>query len=151
MLHYGLLYFVNHKGGKWSWDKHWYHGFDVHKCPPWDLAVEHPQEGLFPQPPGPDDLLPTVSRQGTFGLGLYAFTCLKMLSSGRLHQAATVGMQHTVGLLGPAHTLMQTNMPIHDLIGDGSPACMPSTLLGALPMPLCIASCRSLHMLLYTK
>eukprot|EP00879_Flechtneria_rotunda_P017349 GHRR01018175.1.p1 GENE.GHRR01018175.1~~GHRR01018175.1.p1 ORF type:complete len:350 (+),score=62.58 GHRR01018175.1:1082-2131(+) len=62
VLHYGLLYSVNHKGGKWSWDKHWYHKFDVHKCPPWKLAAEHPQEGLFPAPPGPDDLLPNLSK-----------------------------------------------------------------------------------------
>ena len=61
-MHYGLLFEVHHKGGKWSWDKHWYHSFDVHKCPPWKLDVEHPQEGLFPAPPGPDDLLPNVSR-----------------------------------------------------------------------------------------
>lgn len=61
MLHYGLLFEVAHKGGKWSWDKHWYHGFDVHKCPPWNLGAEHPLEGLFPWPPGPNDLLPNVS------------------------------------------------------------------------------------------
>jgi hypothetical protein len=60
VLHYGLLFEVQHKAGKWSWDKHWYHGFDVHKCPPWDLSAEHPLEGLFPMPPGPNDLLPNV-------------------------------------------------------------------------------------------
>ncbi|WIA09314.1 hypothetical protein OEZ85_008721 [Tetradesmus obliquus] len=62
VLHYGLLFEVAHKGGKWSWDKHWYHGFDVHKCPPWNLGAEHPLEGLFPWPPGPNDLLPNLSK-----------------------------------------------------------------------------------------
>ncbi|KAF6253042.1 hypothetical protein COO60DRAFT_1628374 [Scenedesmus sp. NREL 46B-D3] len=62
VLHYGLLYEVQHKGGKWSWDKHWYHGFNVHKCPPWDLSVQHPLEGVFPAPPGPNDLLPNLSK-----------------------------------------------------------------------------------------
>ncbi|KAF6262485.1 hypothetical protein COO60DRAFT_1675462 [Scenedesmus sp. NREL 46B-D3] len=32
VLHYGLLYEVQHKGGKWSWDKHWYHGFNLSKA-----------------------------------------------------------------------------------------------------------------------
>jgi hypothetical protein len=61
VLHYGLLFEVQHKGGKWSWDKHWYHGFNVHKCPPWDMTNDHPLEGLFPRPPGPSDLLDNVS------------------------------------------------------------------------------------------
>jgi len=61
VLHYGLLYSVVGKEGKWSWDKHWYHEFDMYKCPPWKLDVPRPQEGLFPPPPGVDDLLPNVS------------------------------------------------------------------------------------------
>lgn len=61
VLHYGLLYSVVSTKGKWTWDKHWFHEFDVHKCPPWDLEVEHPQEGLFPHPPLPGELLPHVS------------------------------------------------------------------------------------------
>eukprot|EP00775_Hariotina_reticulata_P010387 gene10387-10545_t len=57
VMHYGLLYSVAYKNGTWSWDKHWYHEFNVHKCPPWNLEVQHPLEGLFPAPPGPDQLL----------------------------------------------------------------------------------------------
>jgi hypothetical protein len=61
VLHYGLLYSVVAKDGKWTWDKHWFHEFDVHKCPPWKLDIPRPQEGIFPHPPRPDDLLPHVS------------------------------------------------------------------------------------------
>lgn len=60
VLHYGLLYSVMSIHGKWEWDKHWFHEFDVHKCPPWDLNVPRPQEGVFPPPPGLDELLPNV-------------------------------------------------------------------------------------------
>jgi hypothetical protein len=60
VLHYGLQYSVVTKKGKWEWDKHWYHKFDVHKCPPWVFEVDRPQAGLFPAPPTPDDLLPNV-------------------------------------------------------------------------------------------
>ena len=38
-----------------SFDKHWYFAFDVHKCPPWNLDVPKPQEGIFPPPPHPRD------------------------------------------------------------------------------------------------
>ncbi|GBF96079.1 peptidyl serine alpha-galactosyltransferase [Raphidocelis subcapitata] len=51
-IHYGLLYHID----DWSWDKHWYFAFDVHKCPPWNLGVDKPQEGVFPPPPHPDAL-----------------------------------------------------------------------------------------------
>lgn len=54
-VHYGLQWSV---GPKWSFDKHWYFGFDVHKCPPWRLDVEKPMEGLFPPPPHPATLPP---------------------------------------------------------------------------------------------
>jgi hypothetical protein len=39
-----------------SFDKHWFFQFDVHKCPPWNLDVARPMEGLFPPPPHPDRL-----------------------------------------------------------------------------------------------
>jgi hypothetical protein len=61
VLHYGLLYEVKSKLGLWQFDKHWYLDFDMHKCPPWDLDAARPMAGLFPPPPGPDDLLPNVS------------------------------------------------------------------------------------------
>lgn len=69
MLHYGLLYSVVSTNGKWTWDKHWYHEFDVHKCPPWNQDIPKPQEGLFPHPPLPGELLPNVSTS------IQSFTC----------------------------------------------------------------------------
>lgn len=55
LMHYGLEIPIE----GYSWDKHWYMNFDVLKCPPWDLSVARPQEGLFPPPPHPSSLKAT--------------------------------------------------------------------------------------------
>lgn len=65
VIHYGLLYSVEHAFGKWTWDKHWFNGFNVSQCPPWDLSVDRPVAGVFPPPPLPGELKKEVSpRQG---------------------------------------------------------------------------------------
>lgn len=68
MLHYGLLFHVDKKsGGKWSWDKHRYHSFNISKCPPWDFSVHTPQEGIFWPPPPTLEELPERVRGGRGG------------------------------------------------------------------------------------
>jgi hypothetical protein len=72
VLHYGLLFEVAHKGGKWKWDKHWFHSFNISVCPPWDFTTQNPQEGIFwPPPPKLADLLPRVSERDI----CYDYTC----------------------------------------------------------------------------
>ncbi|GBF90906.1 hypothetical protein Rsub_03761 [Raphidocelis subcapitata] len=62
ILHYGLLWHLEYEGGRWSFDKHWFHLFDINACPPWDLTVSRPLQGLFPPPPLPSQLLKNVTR-----------------------------------------------------------------------------------------
>ena len=58
VLHYGLAWKV---GDHYTFDKHWYYGFDPFLCPPWNLGDDPPDEagqrsnkgGLFPHPPSP--------------------------------------------------------------------------------------------------
>jgi hypothetical protein len=41
-----------------SFDRHWFAGFDPHRCPPWGLGAARPRDGVFPPPPHPDSLRP---------------------------------------------------------------------------------------------
>lgn len=84
MLYIGrrLQFSVTHATGTWSWAKFYYTEFDVHKCPPWELSVEHPQAGLFPPPPGPDGLLANVSSAGR-----QLHTAARIPCGARMHAA----------------------------------------------------------------
>eukprot|EP00195_Chlamydomonas_chlamydogama_P017790 CAMPEP_0202892052 /NCGR_PEP_ID=MMETSP1392-20130828/1901_1 /ASSEMBLY_ACC=CAM_ASM_000868 /TAXON_ID=225041 /ORGANISM="Chlamydomonas chlamydogama, Strain SAG 11-48b" /LENGTH=613 /DNA_ID=CAMNT_0049575927 /DNA_START=352 /DNA_END=2193 /DNA_ORIENTATION=- len=52
LMHYGLHF----KVGGWAFDKHWHYGFDVTKCPPWDLKDARRTAGVFNPPPRPSSL-----------------------------------------------------------------------------------------------
>jgi hypothetical protein len=69
VIHYGLIYDVEHKGGTWQFDKHWYFKFDAHACTPWDLKAQKPQAGIFPPPPHPSKLHHKVSKGRLVVLG----------------------------------------------------------------------------------
>lgn len=56
VLHYGILFKVDEPS--FSFDKHWYQGFNTLACPPWDKldASGRPTGGLFPTAPHPRGL-----------------------------------------------------------------------------------------------
>ncbi|KAI8477380.1 MAG: hypothetical protein J3K34DRAFT_398046 [Monoraphidium minutum] len=67
ILHYGLLWHLEHQHGKWSFDKHWFTSFDVTVCPPWEESGSrvHPY-GLFPAPPRPSQLKQGLSKAARY-------------------------------------------------------------------------------------
>ncbi|GFH05540.1 ShKT domain-containing protein, partial [Haematococcus lacustris] len=54
LMHYGLLFEI--PGTSYKFDKHWHYGFDVKRCPPWDLAGHSTSAGIFKPPPRPSTL-----------------------------------------------------------------------------------------------
>ena len=67
LMHYGLIFEVD----GYKFDKHWHYGFNVNKCPPWDLSdPKRRKEGLFPHPPRVSTLKNKVRHVDTRGLDI---------------------------------------------------------------------------------